>query len=193
MKHLISVIIVFILALICLESCRKKTDTRCGNIPTYHYLTAEDKKLTPYHGSDTVVFINDQNDTAVCISNSKVDSFLVSVQPTYIDGCDPVLDYWEIYCYSFQSHSKAKLNFSVNVMTTEGGVPDVLRINIQSYSFASVFYYIKDQFYSNYSIKGEIKNAGLLYEDSTIATLLYNHHEGVIQFKSQKEKWTKIK
>lgn len=68
------------IVIICLQfiySC-KRTETSCGDLSdvnTYYNISAADKAKIPYTGTDTLVFISDENDTAMIIGMGKLSHY----------------------------------------------------------------------------------------------------------------------
>jgi hypothetical protein len=113
MKH--KLLLIFLLFTSTFFSCRKDDDTPCDN-KDYHYnLSEEDKSKVPYTGYDTLVFVSNTNDTAVCIGQGKKQFYLRTVIPNYtINNCSiPSTDNYEAYNYKFSSNN-SKFNIELD-------------------------------------------------------------------------------
>jgi hypothetical protein len=103
-------IILSLLAII--TSCTKDPGP-CGGQKTYYYLSEEDKAKVPYTGTDTLVFVSNTNDTAVCIGQGKKQFFTIDYDSGNPD-CKPPEFYYEAYRNTFKS-APSKLNFEVTL------------------------------------------------------------------------------
>lgn len=67
----------------------------------------------PYSGMDTIVFVSNTNDTAVCVGQGKTQFFWE--YPYYSNpDCPPNVDYYEAYHYKIVSdNSKFKLDITI--------------------------------------------------------------------------------
>ena len=114
MKHKISLLLILLTSTF--FSCRKDDDTPCDS-KDYHYnLSEEDKSKVPYTGYDTLVFVSNTNDTAICIGQGKKQFYLRTVIPNYtINNCTiPSTDNYEAYNYKFSSNNdKFSIDFNM--------------------------------------------------------------------------------
>jgi hypothetical protein len=95
-----------------IQNCSKDPGP-CGGQKTYYYLSEEDKAKVPYTGKDTLVFVSNTNDTAVCIGQGKKQFFTVEYDSGNPD-CKPPEYYYEAYKNTFKS-TPSKLNFEVTL------------------------------------------------------------------------------
>ncbi|MDP3929199.1 MAG: hypothetical protein Q8R57_09265 [Bacteroidota bacterium] len=140
MKH--KILLIFLLFTSTFFSCRKDDDTPCDN-KDYHYnLSEEDKSKVPYTGYDTLVFISNTNDTAVCIGQGKKQYYLRTVIPNYtINNCSiPSTDNYEAYNYKFSSNN-SKFNIEMNQYRKD------------EYGSESIYFYFNNIFFILYSTR----------------------------------------
>jgi hypothetical protein len=103
--------ILFLIMLI--QSCTKDSEP-CGGNETYNYLSTEDKAKVPYTGTDTLVFVSNTNDTAVCIGQGKKRFYTVKYLSVRAGECQNDAYYYEAYNYKFVSNN-SNLKIETNI------------------------------------------------------------------------------
>lgn len=108
---------------------------------TYYNLSDVDKAKVPYTGNDTLVFVSNTNDTAICIGQGK-EQIYTEVCFTSVE-CEPNCDYFDGYKYSFFDKNNL-LNLLIN-QTQRDEVMDIYVSNTRLYpinlSFLTQKYY----------------------------------------------------
>jgi hypothetical protein len=183
-----------LLIILSFTACKKDSSNGCGGtIKNYYYLSEADKAKVPYTGIDTLVFVSKTNDTAICIGQGKTTYYNVFQDPTNPD-CAPREEYNEVVEYRYKSTVINKLDFIVSLKKWDyDGTMGVLKISFKDKILGTIFSYLNDKYYSNHVINGVNKSGLMFYEDTTYkTTLIYNHQEGILQFKTSDIEWNKI-
>jgi hypothetical protein len=95
-----------------ITSCSKDPGP-CGGQKTYYYLSEKDKAKVPYTGTDTLVFVSNTNDTAVCVGQGKKQFFTVEYDSGNPD-CEPAEYYYEAYNYKYDClNTNFKLDLNI--------------------------------------------------------------------------------
>jgi hypothetical protein len=196
MKHKISLLLIFFISTF--FSCRKDDDTPCDN-KDYHYnLSEEDKSKVPYTGYDTLVFVSNTNDTAVCIGQGKKQFYLRTVIPNYtINNCSiPSTDNYEAYNYKFSSNN-SKFKIDVNLYRDSkagiGLIPKTLEAVFNDVS-GFVFYLDdigkirKKNYFDSLEIKNySYKNVYISFQNfmPDLYKMYYNQEFGVLKIQNR--------
>jgi len=193
MKH--KILLIFLLFTSTFFSCRKDDDTPCDN-KDYHYnLSEEDKSKVPYTGYDTLVFVSNTNDTAVCIGQGKKQYYLRTVIPNYtINNCSiPSTDNYEAYNYKFSSNnSKFDIDFNIYQKYGEGiGSKTINIIYNNKYEFVLFLSQINKKSSDSYIdsiITQEVwyKDVSITFLnfDKSLNRLFYNQEFGIIKIQN---------
>ncbi|MFY8190131.1 MAG: hypothetical protein ACOVK9_04135 [Bacteroidia bacterium] len=195
MKH--KILLIFLLFTSTFFSCRKDDDTPCDN-KDYHYnLSEEDKSKVPYTGYDTLVFVSNTNDTAVCIGQGKKQYYLRTVIPNYtINNCTiPSTDNYEAYNYKFSSNN-SKFDIEINAYRKSGiGLSGSYSIQIEynaSINYILLLYQIGEK--QAYNFRDSVLINGKWYRDISISfidskkqftpKLFYNKEFGILKIQN---------
>lgn len=170
-----------------IQNCSKDPGP-CGGQKTYYYLSEEDKAKVPYTGTDTLVFVSNTNDTAVCIGQGKKQFFTVEYDSGNPD-CKPPEYYYEAYNYKFIDTNNL-LNITLNIYKDDLNTYDVLEL----YANEKLFYPINLEFlitkYYNDSVetnKGIYNTIKIKFSDENV--LQYNTQKGVLEIKANEKTW----
>jgi hypothetical protein len=176
--------LLIMLSLLAIITSCSKDPGPCGGQKTYYYLSEEDKAKVPYTGTDTLVFVSNTNDIAVCIGQGKKQFFTVN----YIEGnpdCDPAEYYYEAYNYKFIDTNNL-LNLTLNIYKDDLVSSDILEIKVNSYrlypinlSFLTENYYDDSVFINN-----------KFYPTNKLGSFIqYNMKKGIMYFDGTEKKW----
>ncbi len=175
-------------------SCRKDSSSgSCGGRNTYNYLNEADKTKVPYNGFDSLVFVSNKNDTAICIGKGKevyFNNYKINSNP----DCQPDYLCNEVIEYKYSSKIDNKLNFIVSLKSWDyDGSADVLKIYFDNKVLGTIFSYLDTKYYSNHNVNGTLKSGLMFYEDTSYSTtFFYNLKEGILQFKTPTIEWNRI-
>jgi hypothetical protein len=143
-----------------MQSCTKDNEP-CGGNETYNYLSTEDKAKVPYTGTDTLVFVSNTNDTAVCIGQGKKRFYTVKYLSVRAGECQNDAYYYEAYNYKFKDN-KNLLDISLNIFKYDLDNFEVISIDIKDRTHGTLLSYLVDKHYSNFLINGYPKR-GLMF------------------------------
>jgi hypothetical protein len=183
----------YFLALLVISSfttCKKDSSNGCGgSIKSYYYLSVTDKAKVPYTGTDTLVFISNTNDTAVCIGQGKKQFYEILSTPKVNGDCDPDFDYYEAYYYKFIDKNNM-LNISMNVWLCDLYMCDVMDITLNSvrvYPIRTSFFY--EKYYNDSAFTNQSSYKTLRINDGLGNIIQYNIKKGMIQIQSNNKIW----
>ena len=101
----------FAMALV-FSNCKKdNSSAKCDDTKYYHYLSVADKAKVAYTGKDSLVYISNNNDTAICIGQGITQFFVTSSKYANPD-CPPIKDYYEAFNFKFISNNS---NFKIDL------------------------------------------------------------------------------
>ncbi len=188
MKKLLTYLLSYLIAL-SFETC-KRDNPPCGGGKDYHYLSEGEKTKVPYTGIDTLVFISNTNDTAVCIGQGKEQFYKTLTTPVANGDCNPRIDYYEAYNYKFKSNNlKFNLDFNaykndlygdatIHILFNQSDFP----IYIDEIDNSKTPYYmdslkIVNEWYKRITFTSK-------YFDSTLDKLYYNKEFGILKIQN---------
>ena len=172
------------------SNCKKDNTTgKCGGNKYYHNLSASDKTKVPYSGTDTLVFVSNNEDTAVCLGQGKKQFYVTSSFYANPD-CPPNTDYYEANSYLMAStNSNFQLNFTL--YKDDGyGLPAIHVIRKQT-DFRLSLVHINYQAAENFIDSLKVRN--VWYKRATVIwshgnpqadKLYYNQEFGIIKIQN---------
>ena len=187
-------ILKFAILLAIITSCSKDPGP-CGGQKTYYYLSEADKAKVPYAGTDTLVFVSNTNDTAVCIGQGKKQFFTVEYDSGNPD-CKPPEYYYEAYNYKYDCLN-TNFKLDLNIFKKFDGQLEIINPIVNSKYF---FIYCR-KVYDNpnsIDIRGIIYNnvssVFMEYNDSAYQ-LFYNNKNGILKIENKDKSviWELIK
>jgi hypothetical protein len=166
-----------------IQNCSKDPGP-CGGQKTYYYLSEEDKAKVPYTGTDTLVFVSNTNDTAVCIGKGKKQFFTVD----YIGGnpdCEPAEYYYEAYNYKFIDTNNL-LNITLDIYKDDLVNNEIMEINANKYKLYPINLSFLIEKYNDDSLK--VNN--LIYPVNKIGSFIkYNLKKGIMYYDENGKIW----
>ncbi|MFZ4798984.1 MAG: hypothetical protein ACOYMA_15895 [Bacteroidia bacterium] len=129
------------------QSCSKDKGS-CGGNKTNYYLSDVDKAKVPYTGTDTLVFVSNINDTAICIGQGKKLFYTSRSFSVNAGECEDDTYYYEAYNYKFKDRNKF-LDIDLNIWKDNLKITDVISINIKENTYGTLLSYLVDKYYSN--------------------------------------------
>jgi hypothetical protein len=106
MKHKISLLLILFTSTF--FSCRRE-GSLCIPNHTYQNMMESDKLLVKYTGEDTLIFVNNFNDTAICIGQGKKQYYLI----------EPINNYNKDTCTVRSTHNYEAFRYTFNSPTSE--------------------------------------------------------------------------
>ncbi|MES2653956.1 MAG: hypothetical protein V4620_00095 [Bacteroidota bacterium] len=187
---------IFIIISLLLQSCGKETDGCPQSTNDFYNLTDAEKSKIPYTGTDTLLFISNQGDTATLIGQGKNQTYnnvTVSLGNPDCGGTNSK-NYQKVnYSYLNSKMNKiSMLNFSLFVDDVSNPNPFdvyvdfVFNNGVSNYSFISRTNYLNGQVdYSDSIIINStmIKGIKLSSKQDTGSYIFYNKQFGLLEIK----------
>ena len=170
-------------------TCKRDSSGPCGGRKSYYNLSDIDEAKVPYTGTDTLVFVSNSNDTAICIGQGKKQFYEILSTPVANGDCDPDFDYYEAYFYKFIDKNNL-LNISMNVWLCDLYMFDVMDITLNSvrvYPIRTSFFY--EKYYNDSAFTNQSSYKTLRINDGLGNIIQYNIKKGVIQIQSNNKTW----
>lgn len=200
-SKLLSAALIFLITFL-LSSCVVNEEPTCGNGYTKIYsLTDAQKQFIPYSDTDTLIFISDMQDTAMCVRlSSEIKYEIIESRSGVHPTCPSNYDNYEIKAYPWvDKRENIKLDVSLHykLYTPKGVQTSAIRISfldklfyIDTYDInrASSSNYLANRIFFNDSIFKKVSL--LLYVwDVPSDTIFYNTQYGVCGATINNKKW----
>lgn len=186
-----------IIAIILLQSCDDKDSSPCRNSETniYYNIADSNKAKIPYLGTDTLVFISDQGDTAILIGQGKKTYYVTNTRDNSGNADCQWLENknFENVDLSFTDIVKKSKKLSISVFS-ELVNSNIMLTSIDIYSDYKLLIGRSFKYIDNKSIEDSVFVNGSylkgVYLDSE-KTTLFNYSQGVLKYKDVNNyKWT---
>lgn len=178
-----------LLIIVSFTACKRDSSNGCGgSIKSYHFLSDANKAKVPYSGTDTLVFVSNANDTAVCIGQGRKQFYEVLSTPVANGDCDPDFDYYEAYYYKFIDKNNL-LNITMNIWENDLYTWEVMDININTYRLYPVnLRFLITKYYDD-----SITINNVTWQVNKIGSFIkYNLQKGIMYCENDNKKWTLI-
>jgi hypothetical protein len=181
--------ILLCIAFVFTQSCQKESNGPCGGNKTYYYLSEIDKAKVPYTGTDTLVFVSNTNDTAVCIGQGKKLFYTAHSFSVNAGECEDDTYYYEAYNYKFKDRNNM-LNISLNIFEYDLIAYEVMEIKKEEISLHPInLIYFFSKYYND-----SIQTNKYIYKTLRINNGLgfivqYNLQKGIIQIQNDEKIW----
>ncbi len=184
--------IIFIIMLT--QSCSK--DTKCSFADTniYYNVADSNKAKIPYTGSDTLVFVSDQGDTATLVGQNKKTYYNTITKNNNTVDCPKIenKNYENIDLVFLSKLDNLKI-LKVSVFA-QIDINNLIFSTIRIYNFDKLLIGRTFEFIDNKSIEDSVfVNSSYLkgvYLDSE-KTILFNYSNGVLKYKDENNsRWT---
>ncbi|MDP1725294.1 MAG: hypothetical protein Q8M15_00820 [Bacteroidota bacterium] len=183
-------LLLILFATFSLHNCKKdNNNTKCGGDKYYYYLSEPAKSKVPYSGTDTLVFVSNNHDTAVCMGQGKKQFYVTSSFYANPD-CPPNTDYYEAFNYKFIDKND-KLNLEINLYKNDGYVSEVMDMNINSTRLYPINLIYMYEWYYNDSVSTNMRQYKTFKLNFGLGNIVhYNLMKGIIQIQSKINVWT---
>jgi hypothetical protein len=166
-----------------IQNCSKDPGP-CGGQKTYYYLSEEDKAKVPYTGTDTLVFVSNTNDTAVCIGQGKKQFYTVEYDSGNPD-CKPPEYYYEAYNYKFIDTNNL-LNITLNVYNYEDNM-EIKNNDLSLFPINLIYFY--EKYYNDSASTNKNQYNTLRINNGKGFIVQYNLKKGIIKVESNNKTW----
>jgi len=187
-----------IIAIILLQSCDKDSSP-CRNSETniYYNIADSNKAKIPYSGTDTLVFISDQGDTATLVGQGKKTYYITNTRDNSGNAdCQWLVNkHYENVEINFAGNNQLLFNIYYRIAKTDfdpinlTGIEFIInKQNRIGSTLENAFYYLPKQ--DSIFINNIYKSGGYINNDKTI---LYNNDLGILKMNLPTFTWTKNK
>lgn len=182
-----------ILFLLTLTGC--KYDPHCKTDWPTVYLSDFDKSRVPYSGNDTIVFVSNNGDTAICVGNGKASK--IQKDNVYMNpDCGKHDEFHEYIEYDFLSNDTILFpSFQIYIYANPENVfVTYVKVHIQTEDLQKGTGLLQDVHYYTYKVMvngvehkvaklSSFKGGGIIY---------YNHHSGIFTYINSTTTWNVI-
>lgn len=178
-----------------IQSCSK--DTKCSFADTniYYNLADSNKAKIPYTGTDTLVFISDQGDTATLVGQGKKTYYNTITNNAGTVDCPKIENRnYENVNFEFKNDTSIffKATFSILKYDVLGGYPSTTSIkfnfNNTEIDFSNIEYIMSFKSFQD-SILLNGKYVGGVYLGFNTYNALFNFENGILKFKYNNKNW----
>ncbi len=188
----IFILLLPLLSILIITSCKRDSSGPCGGRKTYYQLSDIDKAKVPYTGADTLIFVSNTNDTAICIGQGKKQFYEKVARIVSMGDCASDTDYYEAYNYKFSTNNfKFILDFNlykddlygletVHITKNLDTEFRIYLVDINNNSVANFIDSIKirDDWFKKVTFTNK-------YFDSNLDKLYYNNQYGVLKIQNR--------
>jgi hypothetical protein len=172
-------------------TCKRDSSGPCGGRKSYYNLSDIDKAKVPYTGTDTLVFVSNTNDTAICIGQGKKQFYEKVARIVSMGDCASDTDFYEAYNYKFSTNNfKIILDFNLykddlygleTVHITKNLFTEfrIYLVDINNKSVANFIdsIQVRDKWFKNVTFTNK-------YFDSNLDKLYYNNEYGILKMQN---------
>jgi hypothetical protein len=190
-----------IIAIILLQSCDDKDSSPCRNSETniYYNIADSNKAKIPYSGTDTLVFISDQGDTATLIGQGKKTFYVTSTRNNSGNADCQWLENknFENFEINFKNYNNFFSNVSFSIFKYNdnlGSYPNTtsMKFEVDNIEIASSnIEYISSLKSFQDSILLNGKFVGGVYLGFNTYNTLFNFEKGILKFNYDNKNWIK--
>jgi hypothetical protein len=169
-------------------ACGEKDDGCEGQKDIYHYLSQDAKSKIPYTGIDTLRFVSNTGDTAICIGQGKQ----VTYDSQFNQG---------VTCNWYEQYEVNSTSYvgDLNIEISHSKRIEAIRFKIDLFEFGIFNYHVGRTDISTYLDSIVIDNKTYLHvhklENREYSNLyiIYNRQDGIIQINSTNNKsWNRL-
>ncbi|MES2560144.1 MAG: hypothetical protein V4590_10410 [Bacteroidota bacterium] len=173
-------IFLFLLLAVLMQSCDSDKQEPCKDSYTTVNLTDFQKTRCPYTGSDTLVFVSDQNDTAYCYGIGKSTYFIQTSKRPNPDGCS-LHTAFETIEYSYSCNNALFTNSLKIIIGLGGSNIESFKIKLTGKDFSEDVDAIIDVNYKQRVTIFNKTHTAMAFRFYAQDSLYYNHTDGIIR------------